>query len=500
VRRTLHVSQEHLDRFATASGDRNPLHLDDSFARQTPYGRCIAHGALVAVAALGVADAARLRSVDAIDLHFKQPVFPGEDYTISLAESKGQRMRIEVAGRGKVAATVIITSDPDDAPLPSALKQGPAAYASSPRPYTLEELAQADLSLHEQYGGRPELLAALAADLGAEHVPDSILVWLAAASYTIGMLVPGRDALFVRARLVRSSRASSGALTVSVSAADDRTGLVSLDATLDHGEASTRMALQSFVRPPVPAPDRSSIDRYLPPSDELSSRTVFVVGGSRGLGAALSGAFATQGATVWAGFARSAMHVERLRLEFGQEKIHPLQFDAEDPHETQAAVDAIRRSAGALDGIVLCAAPALCEATLHPDASAAALLFLRSSLALSLVPLAESVQLLSPDGWLVLMSSAALDDPPEAWPYYVIAKAAVEGAAAYCARHTAARVLVVRAPGMWTDSTNTPMGRIGAVAKEEVAAAIVRWAITGETSSLPAMLTAEDLTSLRPDR
>ena len=40
---------------------------------------------------------------------------------------------------------------------------------------------------------------------------------------------------------------------------------------------------------------------------------------------ALTGALATQQATVWAGFARSAGHAERLRAEFAAEEV----FDTE---------------------------------------------------------------------------------------------------------------------------------------------------------------------------
>jgi NAD(P)-dependent dehydrogenase (short-subunit alcohol dehydrogenase family) len=113
---------------------------------------------------------------------------------------------------------------------------------------------------------------------------------------------------------------------------------------------------------------------------------------------------------------------------------------------------------------------------------------------MALVPLAEALKLLSADGWLVVMSSSALDDPPAGWPHYVVAKAALEGAAAYCARQTPARVIVVRAPRMWTDSTNTPMGRSGAAEKEQVAAAIVRRILAGDATGRPEILTPEELT------
>jgi NAD(P)-dependent dehydrogenase (short-subunit alcohol dehydrogenase family)/acyl dehydratase len=495
VTRTLRLSQEHLQRFAEASGDRNPLHVEEAFARRTPYGRCIAHGALVTAAALGSADATALANLRSVDARFKQPVFPGEDYAVSVVQADARKTRVEVAAAGQVAVTVTVSAaaDASEPQLPPAARQEAPAHAASPRRHTLEELAGADASFSERYACDLEALSRLAAELGAADVPDAILVWLAAASYTVGMLVPGRDALLVGARIARASRPDVGALDASVKTVDDRTGLVIVDAALTQGGASARMTLQAFIRSPVPPPDRSSIGRHLPPSAELSGRRALVVGGSRGLGAALCGALATQGATVWVGFARSTAEVAALRAEFGDELLRPLQFDATDPDQARQAFAALADEAGELDGVVLCAAPPLQMTRVHPDASAGTLAFIRSSLAMALVPLAESVQLLRPDGWLVIVSSAALDDPPEGWPHYVTAKAALEGAAAYCARHTQARVLVVRAPRMWTDATNTELGRIGAVPKEQVASAIVAWTASGKGAREPTVLTPDEL-------
>ncbi len=42
------ISEEDVVQFADISGDRNPLHLDDDFAKKTRFGRRIAHGMLVA--------------------------------------------------------------------------------------------------------------------------------------------------------------------------------------------------------------------------------------------------------------------------------------------------------------------------------------------------------------------------------------------------------------------------------------------------------------------
>jgi NAD(P)-dependent dehydrogenase (short-subunit alcohol dehydrogenase family) len=492
--RRVHLTSEQLSRFAEASGDRNPLHIDEGFARRTPYGRPIAHGALVATAALGSADREALLHARTLEMQFKKPVFPGEEYTVDVVEASEEKVRIEVAGGGRVALNLAITVDPAAAPLPSPSSLERPTPAPVPRDYTLEELTAAEVTISKPLAADIEALSALAVDLGADHVPAAVLAWLAAASFTVGMLVPGRDALFAGGRITRTSAPASGELTVSVSTADERMGFVSLDVLLSDGGASAEMTLHTFLRPPVPEPDRERISRFLPPSEQLEGRKVLVVGASRGLGAALAGALSTQGATVWAAFARSTEQAERLRTEFGQERIRLLQFDAANAEQTAAAFEAVRAEGGELDGVVVSAAPPPGDTILHPDATQATVDFVSTSIATVLVPLAEALKLLSTNGWLVVMSSSALDDPPAGWPHYVVAKAALEGVAAYCARQTLARVIVVRAPRMWTDSMNTPIGRSGAAEKEQVAAAIVRRILAGDAAGRPEILTPEELT------
>jgi 3-hydroxybutyryl-CoA dehydratase len=45
---TLPINSEIVAAWAELSGDHNRLHVDPDFAATTPYGRCIAHGPLVA--------------------------------------------------------------------------------------------------------------------------------------------------------------------------------------------------------------------------------------------------------------------------------------------------------------------------------------------------------------------------------------------------------------------------------------------------------------------
>ncbi len=80
------LSQEQLVRYADASGDRNPIHLDEAFARATPFGGTIAHGMLVLAsisemmaAAFGEAWLAQGK----LRVRFRAPARPGDTITAS---------------------------------------------------------------------------------------------------------------------------------------------------------------------------------------------------------------------------------------------------------------------------------------------------------------------------------------------------------------------------------------------------------------------------------
>lgn len=481
MERTIRLTPVDVLRFAEASGDRNPLHVDEEFARATPYGRPIAHGALVTVAALGGVDVEVVRRIVGLQLQFKHPVYPGESYSASVEQVDETKTRVRVADAGKVSATLTLTHDPESAPLEQSVAGGAAPpAAAAPRSWTIEELAADAVEFRLPYSCDLRALSELASDVGSPGLPPALLGWLAGASYTVGMVAPGTDAVFAGARITRADgEPADDELAGRVTAVDDRTGLVAIDAGVSCGGASATLSLTGFLRPPVPPPTRAAVAEHIAESDALAGRNVLVVGGSRGLGAAIAATLATQGATVWAAFAKSRDRAGELAAEFGPERVRPLQLDAGDPASVAQALERIAGSAAGLDGIVLAAAPPLYEAPLASQTSTSAARFVRDSVALALTPLAAAAPLLGEQSFVVVLSSPVVDEPPEQWPHYAIAKSALEGIASFARLHLPGRVLVVRPPKVWTDSTNTPLGRLGAVSKELVAAAVVGWVTSG---------------------
>jgi 3-hydroxybutyryl-CoA dehydratase len=77
------ITEADIVMFAGLSGDYTQLHTDEEFARQTPFGRRIAHGMLVLSIATGMA--AQLGFLEGTVLAFRElsmkfslPVFPGD--------------------------------------------------------------------------------------------------------------------------------------------------------------------------------------------------------------------------------------------------------------------------------------------------------------------------------------------------------------------------------------------------------------------------------------
>jgi len=105
------LRQRHLDWFAAASGDLNPLHVDAAFARRTSYGRTIAQGALGAVLALRAIDGATLRRTRTLCLRFAHPIRPDEQLHTSAAPTANGGLVATLETQGRVAVRVLVTAD-----------------------------------------------------------------------------------------------------------------------------------------------------------------------------------------------------------------------------------------------------------------------------------------------------------------------------------------------------------------------------------------------------
>jgi acyl dehydratase len=99
--------------YADASGDYNPIHIDEEFGKNSQFGRNIGHGMMAAAAiselmaeSFGTAwyDTGKMK------MRFRSPVYPGDEI-----QTSGQVKKLEDATNGShiTCSVVIIRQDGD---------------------------------------------------------------------------------------------------------------------------------------------------------------------------------------------------------------------------------------------------------------------------------------------------------------------------------------------------------------------------------------------------
>ncbi len=80
------ITQQKINLYAEASGDFNPIHIDESFAAQTPLGGTIAHGMLILAYVSELMTQAfdsKWISGGTLSIRFKAAARPGDIITVS---------------------------------------------------------------------------------------------------------------------------------------------------------------------------------------------------------------------------------------------------------------------------------------------------------------------------------------------------------------------------------------------------------------------------------
>jgi 3-hydroxybutyryl-CoA dehydratase len=110
------VTQDRIDRYAEASGDFNPIHVDQDFAAGSHFGGTVAHGMMVAASISEMMTAAFgtdwLRS-GRLKLRFRAPVLPGDTVT---AFGAVKRVR-QLDGATEVACSVGVRRQNDESAI-----------------------------------------------------------------------------------------------------------------------------------------------------------------------------------------------------------------------------------------------------------------------------------------------------------------------------------------------------------------------------------------------
>lgn len=101
------LTQDDFHRYASLSGDDNPIHVDPGFAANTRFGRTVAHGLLLGAIVRGLIEelAPGARAVTQ-ELMFPAPTYAGEALTFFVS--------VEPAGAGNLVAAFRVVQSADD--------------------------------------------------------------------------------------------------------------------------------------------------------------------------------------------------------------------------------------------------------------------------------------------------------------------------------------------------------------------------------------------------
>jgi len=477
---TIRLAREELELFSAASHDRNPLHLSESYARKTPFGRPVAFGMLGLLACVGRSAPRAEHALERIKVDFPNPLFPGTDYRLELREEEGRvRYHLRDGRRSVLTATAEYRSAE---PGTMAGRAGKAAITEAVA-RDRSEFARGT-SFEGRWSPRApafeELLERL--DVASGRGDPQQHAALTFCSFLVGMVVPGRQALFSQLSLEFEPGpfppCDEFGYGVVVKTFQPLFNLLVLTFELTLG--GRRFAtgeIRAFVRETI-GRDHSRSGAAPQPGGQLDGKVGLVIGGSRGLGASIVQALVDQGATVYVNFERSIEEAAQLRrdLESSPGEVVLAQGDASDMGSCGRIRERIVSEHGRLDLLVCNACPTLLPLWVEPESVPRIREHIASSVDLVLSPLSECVDLLAASsGMCILVSSIALSQPVAEWPHYVAAKGALEALLAVtAAEYPDVRCLVVRPSRLLTDLTNTPLGKKGAVSPEVVAAAIVR--------------------------
>lgn len=473
--------REDLDRFSSASHDRNPLHLSDEYAMRTPYGGRVVFGILDGLTALGLVADRPGWNLSRVEFEFFDIALLDVDYSVQMRESDPSAVTFQVMDGRRTVLDAVLGFRRANAMPPVQLGEAQPTLSEP------VDLTGAQLTVGRRAAGKyapsfPELERLCShAHLNQSWLTRLQVAAMMWASYLIGMELPGKRALFSRLQIeFEDSRQAVAPFDYEAEIKEvNQFGEVTIQGTLaSSGTVWARVSLAAHVREDLPQSTVSSVEKRVGRSPAMTGKVALVTGGSRGLGSCLVRALALHGCTVVLNFWRSQSLSERLRDSLagtpGQVVLE--RGDISSLEWCQGAEKRLATQYGRLDFLICNASPPLLPLWLEASAAARVTDFVQASLAMVSSPMMAFLPLLAEKkGWHVMVSSVAAIQPHPHFPHYVVAKCAAEAMVrAAGTEYRGISSLIVRPARLLTDLTNTPLGRKGALPPESVAAAILK--------------------------
>eukprot|EP00913_Durusdinium_trenchii_P010897 g10226.t1 len=492
--RQMVLQEADLEQFAEWSGDRNPLHVDSAMAKQTFFGRTIAHGVLGAIRALSSRPTSQRRYLKSVDIEFRGAVIPDAPCEVNWEFHEG----IEKTQVCSDTDTLMsIQSEFVEAPQDGISTDQISEFSDDRFAMPVDRRAD-EVETGMEFTGRYQTPADIPSCLTDALVPLQLRVF-ALCSYLVGMELPGLRSLFTRLTLdFQNIESDSRSLTYNlrVSRFDAHFRILDTELTVEtpSGDLIATGTLRSYFRFTPCATDLSQLQHAVGAhTAELNDRVALVIGGNRGLGGDITAGLALAGCRVIASYRSSSEAAEALaeQLKDRNADVEFVRGDAGDPEWCAGIVDQILNEYGRIDLLVLNACEPPRPVDWNHQTSTDFADYIGRNLSLATNPLRAALPALEKSGGtIVAVSSSFVDELPEEFPQYIALKQAVENAVrSACNGAEGLSAIIARPPRLQTSWNDTPTGVLGTLPSERAAVALIRAVAHASTPGHAELLT-----------
>jgi hypothetical protein len=315
--------------FADFSGDFNPIHLSDKYARKTPPGKPIVHGINTFLWALDGYCESENKFYEKINIKFLQPIYLNEEIFCYFYPKE---KKLEVCNNNIIFLTATFNG--------AEYANKRIDYNKTPEKIEINEydINDIDSMLHSNelldfsYTAKSELIQPLYPNLH-KNIAKSIICEMGCLSAIVGMQLPGLHSIFVSLKIDLINLDQKAINTVEIVKADKRFNIVDIKAS----SANITSIIRAIVRPkPIKVLSSNELKESLELEKDFNKK-ILVIGGSRGLGSIVVKILSLLGCSVTFTYSKGkeeALNLKEELLKSGK-NVQFIKCDINEPNMTE---------------------------------------------------------------------------------------------------------------------------------------------------------------------
>lgn len=429
-------NEKQLQSFRFYSKDENPLHIDQEYASRTPFSERVFYG-VAGVFFLLTKSNLKKKDIISFKIDFKKPIFINKTYNFLVEQNENIHVLKIFKGKSIYTAVKFETVKSE--------KQKTANFSlnshdfhnlldKNPHWNTLPD----DIQKSELIKNYP----------GLETVHDWLIKILAWSSFWIGMVAPGRQAIYTQFKLyIKDNDLKFNYKSNEIH------NLLKRYKSCFESSSNSLISMTSFLRP---KPVNHLKDFIFNNKDDsiLKDKVCFITGGTRGVGSVFSQIFASKNATCFASYFKNRITAKKIE-EFIQSKgksFKVLKLDNKINLSDQL-------KGKKLNCLVLNAAPSIRKIDPSEMSKSEFQNEFDHFYKLTIKDIQRFKNYLTEDATIINVSTTYIDEKPEGFAHYYDAKKAIEVDLKKLSKNNPQlTILNFRLPKMHTDQTNSNIG------------------------------------------